>query len=81
MIGKRGVCLLVVLGCAVLAVRPGRAETFCVSTSAELSAALLVADSNGQDDSIHLVQGNYPAPSGGFYFGSSEAHGLSIGGD
>ncbi|MCP4687808.1 MAG: hypothetical protein GY859_07140 [Desulfobacterales bacterium] len=35
------------------------AETFCVTTSAEIQTALTTAQSNGQDDEIHIVQGVY----------------------
>ncbi|MGA7296322.1 MAG: hypothetical protein WBW92_02265 [Rhodanobacteraceae bacterium] len=49
-----------------------RAATFCVHTSAELQSALQEAKLNGQDDTIRIATGNYPAPSGGFVYWAIE---------
>lgn len=40
-----------------------QAAVFCVTSSAELQAALDQADSNSQDDEIRVTQGIYPVPS------------------
>ncbi|MEE4330196.1 MAG: choice-of-anchor Q domain-containing protein [Wenzhouxiangella sp.] len=44
------------------------AADFCVTNSAELQAALDIAETNGQDDTVRIVQGTYAAPPGGFTF-------------
>jgi hypothetical protein len=44
-----------------LSVSSAWAETFCVSTAAELSSALSTAGSNGEDDTIQVVRGTYLA--------------------
>jgi len=49
----------------------------CISTAAELQAALTTAASNGQDDTICVEQGTYY---GSFIYASTESYGLSIGG-
>ena len=36
-----------------------QAETFCVSTSAELDTALTSARANGENDTIQVIQGVY----------------------
>ncbi|MEN1728700.1 MAG: hypothetical protein AAGJ52_09690, partial [Pseudomonadota bacterium] len=41
---------------------------FCVTTSAELQAALTTARDNGEHDMIRVAQGSYPAPVQGFVF-------------
>jgi hypothetical protein len=50
-----------------------QAAVFCVTSSAELQAALDQADSNSQDDEIRVTQGTYPVPSDSpfRYFGGS----------
>ena len=49
--------------------------TFCVSSAAELQAALTTASSNGEDDIIRIVQGAY---NGNFTYASTEVNRLSI---
>lgn len=70
------VALGYVVGCLVLLL-PGstRAAIFCVSTAAELQAALTTAASNGEDDVIHIVQGTY---NGNFVYASTEAFNLTV---
>jgi parallel beta-helix repeat protein len=51
------------------------AETFCVDTAAELDSALTTAVSNGEDDLIRIVQGEY---TGNFVYGSTEAFDVTI---
>lgn len=41
------------------------AAIFCATTTAELQSALETADSNGEDDVVHIAQGSYPVPPGG----------------
>ncbi|KAA3648965.1 MAG: hypothetical protein DWP95_02490 [Proteobacteria bacterium] len=56
--------------------------TFCISSSAELQAALAIADSNNQADHIKLRFGNYIAPVNGFvYSGFTENYDLEISGN
>ena len=60
----------------ILAVSPeASAADFCVSNSAELAQALSVAEGNGEDDTIKIVQGIY---SGTFEYDSAETGLLSI---
>ncbi|MEO7325095.1 MAG: hypothetical protein ABIW82_09740 [Dokdonella sp.] len=59
---------------------PAIGAQFCVHTSAELTAALATASTNGEDDNIKLAPGIYTPGSGGFQFHSSDLHGLSMGG-
>jgi hypothetical protein len=54
---------------------PVYAGFFCVSTPAELSVALLTAESNSADDMIQLIQGIYQ---GNFRYVSAEAYSLAI---
>ena len=49
--------------------------TFCVDSATELQSALTTAASNGEDDTIQIVQGTY---SGNFVYASTEAHGVSV---
>ena len=49
--------------------------TFCVSNEAELQAALTAAASNGEDDTIQIVQGTY---NGNFVYASTEANNLTV---
>ena len=59
-----------------LATSFARADTFCVSTAAELQAALTITASNGQDDAVQVVQGLYE---GNFiYATATEAFDLGI---
>lgn len=53
---------------AGLAAPPAAAELFCVSTPAQLQAALGVAGSNAQDDEIRIRAGTYAATSPGFKY-------------
>lgn len=49
---------------------PGFAADFCVSNSAGLSAAINIADNNGQSDTLRLVQGQYV---GNFNYDANQA--------
>jgi predicted outer membrane repeat protein len=49
--------------------------TFCVNNATGLQAALTTAASNGEDDTIQIVQGTYE---GNFVYASYEANSLSI---
>lgn len=51
------------------------AATFCVDTSQELQDALTAAQSNGQNDTIRIVQGTY---TGNFVYESTQAYSLTI---
>ena len=48
---------------------------YCVSTAQELHDALTEAQSNGQDDVIHIVQGTY---NGNFIYASTEAYSVTV---
>ena len=52
-----------------------KAATFCVSSASELETALATAASNGEDDTVQVVQGNY---FGNFIYASTEAFNISI---
>lgn len=56
------------------------AAEFCVDDADALQGILDTAASNGQDDHIKLVQGNYPAPPGGWTFTSIEGRELKLSG-
>lgn len=64
----------------LLTAAPTRAAVTCVSNTNELLAALDLAESNGEDDSLLLTDGVYTAPPVGFLYQSSEGKGLSISG-
>ena len=49
--------------------------TFCVSDATELQSALTTAESNGEDNTIKIVQGTY---SGNFTYASTEGYGLTV---
>ncbi len=49
--------------------------TFCVSNATELQAALTTAESNGEDNTIQIVQGTY---NGNFTYASTEAFSLTV---
>ena len=49
--------------------------TFCVSNETELQSALITANSNGEDNTIKIVQSTY---NGNFIYGSTEAYGLTL---
>lgn len=49
--------------------------TFCVSDATELQSALTTAESNGEDNTIQIVQGTY---NGNFTYASTEAYGLTV---
>ncbi|MBC8458446.1 MAG: right-handed parallel beta-helix repeat-containing protein [Deltaproteobacteria bacterium] len=49
--------------------------TFCVSSATELQTALTKAASNGEDDTIQIVQGTY---FGNFVYASTEAYGVTV---
>lgn len=59
---------------------PAVATTWCVSTAVDLRAKLLLAQANGQDDTIKLVHGSYVADADAFRFQSNETFGLVING-
>jgi parallel beta-helix repeat protein len=65
------------LVCCVLGLAHDRATaaTFCVSTAADLATSLLTAESNGEDDLIHVIQGTY---AGRFIYSATEEHRLTI---
>lgn len=67
---------------AVLAAAPVAAETFCVTTAAQLQAAFTTAQSNGENDVIRIRTGTYAAPQFGFKFDAivSEDFDLEISG-
>lgn len=81
-------CLVAgLLGLAMATPRDAHAADLCVTTTAELQAALDTADDNGEDDVIRLAQGTYPAPTslglfyrGGATFGGDDNHLTIIGG-
>jgi parallel beta-helix repeat protein len=52
-----------------------QAATFCVSDAAGLHNALSQAASNGEDDTVQIVQGTYV---GNFIYASTEAFGVTI---
>ncbi len=57
---------------------PAMAEEFCVTTSAQLQAAFVLAAVNGEADTIRVAAGSYEVPaSGGFVYDSTSA----VGGD
>ena len=49
--------------------------TFCVSNATELQAALTMAQGNGEDDTIQIVQGTY---NGNFIYAATEANSLTL---
>jgi len=49
--------------------------TFCVSNASDLQTALTTAASNGEDDTIKIVQGTY---NGNFTYASTEAYSLTV---
>ena len=51
------------------------AATFCVSNETELQTALTAAASNGEDDTVQIVQGTY---NGNFTYASTETNSLTI---
>ena len=55
-----------------------QAATFCVNSAAGLQAALTTAGSNGQNDQIDIVAGNYSVVPGGFQYYSNEANSITI---
>jgi hypothetical protein len=67
-------CVVLVLSLLVFS-NTAKADTFCVSTSAELQNALTTAASNSQDDAIQVVQGTYY---GSFVYASTEPYDITI---
>jgi hypothetical protein len=51
--------------------------TYCVSNATDLQTALTTAVSNGEDDTVQIVQGTY---SGKFVYASAEAYGVTYDG-
>jgi len=49
--------------------------TFCVSDATELQSALTTAESNGEDNTIQIVQGTY---NGNFTYASTESYSLTV---
>ena len=49
--------------------------TFCVSNATELQTALTTAQSNGEDDTVQIVQGTY---NGNFIYAAIEANSLTV---
>ena len=68
-------CLLIILGLTLINPAITQGAEFCVTTTGELQAALTTAVSNGQDDTIKIVQGTY---NGNFIYASTEAYGVTI---
>ena len=63
------------LACLVLIANRCFSSSFCVSTSAQIQAALNIASSNGEHDQIHIVQGTYV---GNFVYASTEQYGVTV---
>jgi uncharacterized repeat protein (TIGR01451 family) len=65
------------LVCCALGLAHDRATaaTFCVSTAPDLATSLLVAESNGEDDLIQVVQGMYE---GRFIYSAAEERRLTV---
>jgi len=60
---------------ALFLAAPGGAATFCVGTAAELHAALLAAETNGEDDFVRVRNGHYV---GNFFYLANEVKSLQI---
>ncbi|MEP6882086.1 MAG: hypothetical protein ABI866_08840, partial [Dokdonella sp.] len=71
-------CLVAII--AASACVPAVAHTWCVSTADDLRAKLVLAQSNGEDDTIKLVHGTYLVDTDPFKFQSVETFGLVING-
>ena len=71
-------CLFVLT--AAMAAVPAVAHTWCVSTAGDLRAKLVLAQANGEDDTIKLVHGTYLVDTDPFKFQSNETFGLVING-
>jgi len=56
-------------------VKPASSADFCVSNSPDLQTALNTAASNGEDDTIQIVQGTY---NGNFFYATTEANSLTL---
>ena len=66
-----------------ISIHAAEGAVFCVTTPNELSAALITADSNNENDIIRVAQGTYTRTVGGsfgsyVYFGANETHSLEI---
>ena len=59
---------------------PTNAAQFCVTDSSAVQSAFFVAASNGEDDEVRLVAGNYPVSAAPLSYSSSEAKALSVSG-
>jgi hypothetical protein len=68
--------LALVLAFAALAPSRTAAESFCVSTSGELRAALAAAQGNGEADTVTVVQGTYLTGGVQFEYFTAEGFGL-----
>ncbi|MFC3193389.1 hypothetical protein ACFODZ_03930 [Marinicella sediminis] len=69
------------LGVLLILTGPAFAETFCVQSSQDLSAALIAAGNNGEADDIKIAQGFYSVPTGGFLLTHAEDFDVSISGN
>jgi len=67
--------LIIVALLSIVHARITHAATFCVSDATELQDALTVAASNGENDTIQIVQGTYV---GNFIYESTEANSLAL---
>ncbi|MEO5624909.1 MAG: hypothetical protein ABIQ70_02730 [Dokdonella sp.] len=65
---------------ALLACVPAAAHVWCVSTAVDLRAKLLLAQANGEDDTIKLVRGTYLDGGNEFNFTSTEGYALVVNG-
>ena len=76
---KRRNCIVSILAWLAAMVPLGaHAASFCVNSAASLQAALTTAATNGQNDQIDIVAGNYTVVPGGFQFYSTEANSITI---
>ena len=72
----RPLCLaILIMAFLTFAAEMSQAAEFCVRTAEELQDALTMAESNGQDDTIRIVQGTYD---GNFAYYMGEPFALSI---
>ena len=59
-------------------VGPVSAETFCVDTASDLVSTLAMAEANGEDDVIQVVQGTYLTPGAPFFYFTFEDFALAL---
>lgn len=65
---------------ALLACVPAAANVWCVSTAVDLRAKLVVAQANGEDDTIKLVRGTYLDGGNEFRYTSTQGFALVVNG-